>query len=88
VLPPQLIYAPDPKFSQQARAAKYGGISVVSLIVDAQGYPQNIQVIRHLQMGLDEETVAAVTHYKFKPATLQGKPVPVAVDIQVKFKIY
>lgn len=88
VLPPQLIYAPDPKYSSQARAAKYGGVSVVSLVVDAQGNPQNIQVIRHLQMGLDEETLAAVKHYKFKPATLQGKPVPVAVDIQVKFRIY
>ncbi len=88
IVAPRLIYAPDPKFTEQARAAKYGGTAVVSLVVDAQGNPQNVQVIRHLQMGLDEEALAAVTHYKFKPATMQGKPVPVAVEIKVTFRIY
>jgi TonB family protein len=88
VVAPQLIYAPDPKFSEQARRAKYGGTAVVSLVVDARGNPQNVQVVRHLQMGLDEQALAAVTHYKFKPATMQGKPVPVAVYVQVTFKIY
>ena len=88
VLPPQLLYAPDPKFSPEARKAKYGGIAVVSLIVDAQGNPQNVHIIQHLKMGLDEEAFAAVSHYKFKPATLKGEPVPVEVNITVNFKIY
>jgi TonB family protein len=88
VLPPQVIYAPAPKFSPEARKAKYGGIATVSLIVDAQGNPQNVHIINHLKMGLDEETLAVVAQYKFKPATLQGKPVPVAVNIEVNFKIY
>jgi TonB family protein len=39
-------------------------------------------------MGLDEQALAAVTQYKFKPATLQGKPVPVEVSIEVNFRIY
>lgn len=88
VLPPQLLYAKDPKFSPQARKAKYGGIATVSLIVDAQGNPQNVHIIRHLKMGLDEEALEAVSHYKFKPATLQGNPVPVEVNIEVNFQIY
>ena len=88
VLPPQLLYAKDPQFSAQARKAKYGGIATVSLIVDAQGNPQNVHIIRHLKMGLDEAALAAVSQYKFKPATLQGTPVPVEVNIEVNFKIY
>lgn len=88
VLPPKLVYAPDPKFSPQARKAKYQGVAVVSLIVDAQGKPQNVHIVKHLQMGLDEQALAAVTQYKFKPATLQGKPVPVEVSIEVNFRIY
>jgi TonB family protein len=87
-LAPQVIYAPAPQFSPQARKAKYGGVATVSLIVDAQGNPQNVHMINHLKMGLDEETLAVVTQYKFKPATLQGKPVPVEVNIEVNFKIY
>jgi TonB family protein len=88
VLQPQIIYAPDPKYSQEAAAARYTGVAVVSLIVDAEGNPQNIHLVRHLQMGLDEETLKAVKQYKFKPATLDGKAVPVEVNIEVKFKIY
>jgi TonB family protein len=39
-------------------------------------------------MGLDQKAVEAVRHYRFKPATLQGKPVPVEVNIEVNFRIY
>lgn len=85
---PQLIYAPDPEFSDEARRAKYQGVCVVSLVVDAQGNPQRVQVLRHLGMGLDEKALEAVRQYKFKPAMLQGKPVPVEVNIEVNFRIY
>jgi TonB family protein len=88
VLPPQMTYAPDAKFTDEARAARYGGVAVVSLIVDAQGNPQNLHILRHLKMGLDEEALKAIAQYKFRPATLQGKPVPVEVNIEVKFRIY
>jgi periplasmic protein TonB len=88
VAAPQLIFAPDPEFSDEARRAKYQGVCVVSLIVDAQGNPQRVQVVRHLGMGLDEKAVEAVRQYKFKPATLQGKAVPVEVNIEVNFRIY
>src|SRR5580692_7789746 len=33
---PQLVFAPDPEFSDEARRAKYQGVCVVSLVVDAQ----------------------------------------------------
>jgi periplasmic protein TonB len=85
---PQLIFAVDPEFSDEARRAKYQGVCVVSLVVDAQGNPQRVQVVRHLGMGLDEKALEAVRQYKFKPATLQGKPVPVEVNIEVNFRIY
>jgi protein TonB len=88
VAAPQLLFAPDPEFSDEARRAKFQGVCVVSLIVDAQGNPQRVQVVRHLGMGLDQKALAAVKQYKFKPATLQGKPVPVEVNIEVTFRIY
>jgi TonB family protein len=88
VAAPQLVSAPDPEFSDEARRTNFQGVCVVSLIVDAQGNPQRVQVVRHLGMGLDEKAVEAVKQYRFKPATLQGKPVPVEVNIEVNFRIY
>ncbi len=88
VSPPRLIYSVDPEFSDEARKAKYQGTSVVALIVDTNGLPQNIRVVRALGMGLDEKAVAAVKQYRFKPAQFQGHAVPVEIDVEVDFHIY
>ncbi len=88
VSPPTVISAVDPEYSDEARRAKYTGIVVVSLIVDTQGNPQHVNVIRRLGMGLDEKAVEAVRQYKFRPAMFQGKAVPVEVNIEVNFQIY
>jgi periplasmic protein TonB len=85
---PQVISYVDPEFSDEARRAKYQGVCVVSVIVDAQGNPQHVHVVRPLGMGLDEKAVEAVRQYKFRPALYQGHPVPVEVNIEVNFRIY
>jgi TonB family protein len=85
---PVLVYAPDPEFSDEARRAKYQGICVVGLIVDSQGNPQRVRIVRPLGMGLDEKALEAVRQYKFKPAIFNGKPVPVEINIEVNFRIY
>jgi periplasmic protein TonB len=85
---PVLIYSPDPEFSDEARRAKFQGVCVVGLIVDAQGNPQQVTIVRPLGMGLDQKAIEAVRQYKFRPALYQGRPVPVAIDIEVNFRIY
>ena len=85
---PILIYDPDPEFSDEARRAKYQGVCLVALIVDQQGNPQQIHIARPLGMGLDQKAIEAVRQYKFKPALFHGKPVPVAINIEVNFRIY
>lgn len=85
---PVLLYAPDPEFSDEARRAKYQGVCVVGLIVDAQGNPQQVHIVRPLGMGLDEKAMEAVRQYKFKPAVFHGHAVPVEINIEVNFRIY
>jgi periplasmic protein TonB len=85
---PVLIYDPDPEFSDEARRAKYQGVCVVGLIVDASGNPQNIHIVRPLGMGLDEKAIEAVHQYKFRPAMYKGHPVAVVINIEVNFRIY
>jgi TonB family protein len=85
---PVLIYSVDAEFSKKAKDAKYQGVSVVSLVVDAQGMPRHVHTIRKLGMGLDEKAIEAVRQYKFEPSTLHGKPVAVAITIEVNFRLY
>jgi protein TonB len=86
---PQVLHSVDPEFSDEARRAKYQGLCLISLIVDAQGNPQNPRVIRTLGMGLDEKALEAVRQYKFRPAMKDGRtPVPVQITIEVNFRLY
>jgi TonB family protein len=38
-------------------------------------------------MGLDEKALEAARKWKFKPAMLNGKPVPVRVNIEIRFML-
>jgi bla regulator protein blaR1 len=85
---PKLIFSPNPQFSEEAKRAKYQGACLITAIVDAEGNPQRVRVVRHLGMGLDKKAVEAVEQYRFEPAMLHGKPVAVEVHIEVNFRIY
>jgi TonB family protein len=85
---PVLLNDPEPEFSDEARRAKYQGVCLVALVVDTQGNPQQIRIVRPLGMGLDEKAVAAVRQYKFKPAMYKGRPVAVSINVSVDFRIY
>ena len=76
------------EYSEEARAAHYEGICLVSVIVDAQGNPQNVHVSRSLGKGLDEKAVEAVRKWKFKPAMKGNMPVPVFITVEVNFRLY
>jgi TonB family protein len=85
---PILSYAPEPGYSPEAKAAKFEGVVMVSIIVDKNGIPQNVHVTRGVGLGLDEKAVDAVKQYKFKPATENGKPVAVYLNVEVNFEIF
>lgn len=85
---PVVIYQVDPEFSEEARKAKFMGVVLVNLIVDTQGRPQNVHILRGVGMGLDENAIKAVQQYRFKPAMENGKPVPVELNVEVNFQIF
>jgi hypothetical protein len=39
IVPPKVLYAPDPEFSEKARSKKLGGTCILSTLVDADGNP-------------------------------------------------
>ncbi len=88
VTAPVVIYKVDPEYSPEAHKAKFQGVVTVGLIVDKYGVPQNVHVTRGIGMGLDENAVAAVKQYRFKPAMENGKPVSVFLNMEVNFKIF
>jgi TonB family protein len=88
VLPPKLIYSVEPEFSQAARNAKSAGNVLVNLWVSPEGTVSHVSIIRPIGMGLDDRAVEAVQKYTFTPATEDGKPVLVELNIEVNFQIF
>ena len=85
---PKKIYDPDPEYSEEARKAKYQGVCVLYVVIGPDGKPRDIRVARTLGLGLDEKAIEAVKTWRFEPAMKDGKPVAVAVNIEVNFHLY
>lgn len=51
----------------------------LKLVVDAQGYPQQVAVVGLVPTELRELVVAAVEQWRFSPATRHGAPVSAKV---------
>ncbi len=54
---PSVLSKVEPEYSEEARKAKWQGTVVLSLVVDDQGRPQNLKVLRSLGLGLDQKAI-------------------------------
>jgi TonB family protein len=84
---PVVLYKKEPEYSEEARKAKYQGTVVLYIEVDPSGRAVNPRVLRSLGLGLDEKAMEAVKQWKFKPGYRDGKPVTVAAQIEVNFRL-
>jgi len=85
---PQALSAPDPEYTEEARRAKMQGTCVLWLIVDSQGRPRDVRVVRGLGYGLDGKALEAVRQWRFQPSLKDGKPVDVQISVEVAFHLY
>ena len=88
VTAPRALYQPEPDFTNEARKAKFRGVTVLTVIVDPGGRISQEEVTRPLGMGLDESAAERVKTWKFEPARKDGNPVAVQVTIEVSFNLY
>jgi TonB family protein len=60
---------------------------LLAVVVDTNGRPNDLRVIRPLGLGLDEMAMEAVRQWLFRPGTKDGKPVAVQATIQINFRL-
>lgn len=84
---PVLLVKVEPEYSEEARKAKYSGTVMLSIIVDKNGMPRDIKVVRPLGLGLDQKAIEAVSQWRFKPAMKDGHPVAVQANVEVNFRL-
>ena len=87
-VPPKATYTPDPYYSEEARRDWWQGTVVLAVVIDEQGLVRDVAMTRPLGKGLDEQAMAAVRQWKFKPGLLaDGTPVAVQISIEVNFRL-
>jgi TonB family protein len=86
VTPPTLVYSADVDTNHILKNVSGEARTVsVNMTVDASGKPTNVKVVQSTDAYTDGGIVAAVSQYRYKPATLDGTAIP--IDVTVDFTI-
>jgi TonB family protein len=99
VTAPKLISSVQPEYSKKMRKKKITGDCLVSLTADIDGNVSDAHLLtstpdlsdkklHDAAMEMQNNCMKAVKQYRFEPATYQGKPVPVNLNVDIHFQIF
>jgi TonB family protein len=83
--PVQLIHKNDPIYPPEAKAKRIKGTVVVEFVVDKEGNVTNASMVSG-PPPLRDTVLAAIKEWKYKPATLEGKPIEQKVQVRFDFE--
>ena len=81
---PEAIFQPQPEYP--AEAGGYLGNVEMKTVIDATGHPTRLRIPRMTGMGLDEPALEAVSQWRYRPGTKDGKPVSVPMTVGIAFR--
>jgi protein TonB len=86
---PVPIHEERPQYTPAALDARIQGNVLLEAVVLADGSVGDVTVVQSLDptYGLDQQAVAAMKLWTFKPGTRGGQPVRVAVEVQMTFTL-
>jgi TonB family protein len=83
---PKLIQSVSLTVASSPRMLATDSTVVLDLTVDESGKPTHIQVAESANPSLDQEVVAAVSQFRYKPGTLDGQPTAFPVKLHYTVK--
>lgn len=86
VTAPKAVSTPDPSFPEDGPRGPFDGSVLLSTVIDTTGRPSTISVLRGLGDNFDRVSVEKARTWRFDPAMRDGKPVPVYVTVEIKFR--
>jgi protein TonB len=78
--------SPSLPYPDSLKGSGIQGTVLLEAMVDTSGCAHDVRVIRKLHPKLDKLAKDTVNSWKFSPATKDGKPVMVIIQIEVEFK--
>ena len=84
----KVISKPEPGYTEEARKADITGTVILRAVFSESGQVTNIQPIKSLPGGLTEKAIAAARQIRFVPASRNGQPVSVYMQLEYSFNLY
>jgi TonB family protein len=84
----RIISKPEPAYTQEARQHQIIGTVVLRAVFSYDGSVRNIMIVRGLKYGLTEKAIQVARQIKFIPATKDGRPVSMYMQLQYNFNLY
>jgi protein TonB len=86
VKPAKLLSSVPPVYSSLARTQHVTGDVKIDALIDANGRVTSTKVISGPTL-LHQAAIDALRQWKYQPATLDGKPVPMHLAITLQFRL-
>ncbi len=85
VIAPKLIYKVDvlADSTGTARLINDDTKVVVGMIVDKNGRPSDLKIIKSAGAGVDASVLAAVSQYRFTPGMVSNEPIATPLNLEV-----
>ena len=84
----RVLAKPEPQYTEDARRNQITGSVVLRVVFSRTGEVTNIRAINPLPFGLTERAIAAARLIRFRPATKDGRPVNVYMQLEYNFNLY
>ena len=84
----RVLSKPEPTYTEAARKNQITGTVVLRAVFSSGGTVTNIHAVSGLPDGLTERAIAAAKSIKFVPATKDGRPVSMWMELQYNFNLY
>lgn len=84
VTPPHVFRPADSTIALARRLLDLGDYKV-SVLVDRYGMPASLKILDAAQPGREQQIAVIVRLWRFKPAILNGEPVPTRVELKMSF---
>ena len=84
---PVVVHRVDPEYNEVARRARVSGIVIVEVLIGANGKISAGRILKPLPFGLDQKAIEAVRQWRFKPGSVDGKAVPVIMNLTLNFRL-
>lgn len=84
----RVLTKPEPQYTDAARHNLVKGTVKLRCIFASDGSVRHILVVNGLPYGLTERAVSAAKLIKFVPATIDGRPVSIFMQVEYYFNLY